>query len=166
MGVEEEFRGYLENTLNWYEKSVIVLKENDISNESLLKKFTHAYEAAKKVIMNHRCQQVNNIQKKFIASQLHRPRIQTPLTDSMRISHQPESSNGKRPLSASSEFKILTTDHRIRQQNAIPGKSPMTNILVRPPRDPASRFIFQNNRIVEMKGASGELDRSWNASKY
>ena len=50
MGVEEEFRGNLEAALSWYEKSVRVLEENDISHDNLIKKFAQAYETATNVL--------------------------------------------------------------------------------------------------------------------
>lgn len=49
MGIEEEFLGNLDKALNWYEKSVSVLIDNQIPNDALLKKFSHAHEVAKNV---------------------------------------------------------------------------------------------------------------------
>lgn len=49
MGVEEEFMENLDKALNWHEKSINMLVDNQIMNDSLLKKFRHAHEVAKNV---------------------------------------------------------------------------------------------------------------------
>ena len=127
MGVEEEFMENIENSFNWYQKSVNILLEHQVNNESLIEKFKQAYEAAKSVICINWTAYLKFFQQKFATMQ-YRP----------NSNNRSASLTRNRPPSAHyPDIRILSRDSRRPSETVKGGKS--------------TQFYFQNNRIVEKR---------------